>query len=94
MRIHGTVESILFARAASIAPAENGDGKNKLGFGAAGVPGVSVEGLASAKSVGLKRGEEKERRYSAMKKISFRAQKVKRTHCVQSEYAFGPINHI
>ena len=59
----GTVESILFARAASIAPAENGEGKNKLGLGAAGVPGVSEEGFAaSAKSVGLRYGEEKERR--------------------------------
>lgn len=51
----GTVESILFARAASMAPAENGEGKNMLGFGAAGVPGVSEEGFAaSAKSVGLR----------------------------------------
>ena len=54
-QIQGTVESILFARAASMAPAENGEGKNMLGFGAAGVPGVSEEGFAaSAKSVGLR----------------------------------------
>lgn len=63
MQTHGTVESILFARAASMAPAEKGEGKNRLGLGAAGVPGFRVEGLAeSAKSVGLRNGEEKERR--------------------------------
>ena len=55
MQIHGSVESILFARVASIAPAENGEGKNMLGLGTAGVPGVSEEGFAgSAKSVGLR----------------------------------------
>lgn len=63
MQIHGTVESILLARAISIAPAEKGEAKNMLGFGAAGEPGVSEEGLAgSANNVGLRSGEEKERR--------------------------------
>lgn len=63
MQIHGTVESILFARAISIAPAENGEAKNMLGFGAAGDPGVREDGFAeSAKSVGERSGEEKESR--------------------------------
>ena len=93
MQIHGTVESILFARAASIAPAENGDAKNMLGLGAAGVPGLSDEGLEeSAKSVGLRYGEEKDSRYSAMKKVSLRAQKVKRTHYVKLACEFNAID--
>jgi hypothetical protein len=63
MQIHGTVESILLARAISIAPAENGDAKNMLGLGAAGVPGVRLDGFAgSAKSVGLRSGEENDSR--------------------------------
>lgn len=63
MQIQGTVESILLARAISIAPAEKGEAKNMLGFGAAGVPGVREAGFAgSTKSVGLRNGEEKERR--------------------------------
>lgn len=52
-----------------------------LGFGAAGVPGVSKEGFAAlAKSVGLRYGEKKESRYRAIKKASFNMQKVKRTY--------------
>ena len=61
MQIQGTVESILFARAISIAPAENGEAKRMLGLGAAGVPGAREEGLSgSTRSVGLRYGEEKE----------------------------------
>lgn len=61
MQIQGTVESILFARAISMAPAENGEAKRMLGLGAAGVPGAREEGLSgSTRSVGLRYGEEKE----------------------------------
>jgi len=60
---HGTVESILFALAISIAPAENGLAKNKEGFGAAGEPGwMDVGSELEVRSVGESSGEEKERR--------------------------------
>jgi hypothetical protein len=54
--------------------------KSSEGFGAAGLPGCRVEG-EGWRSDGDSRGEEKESRYSAMKKTSFNAQKVKRTFC-------------
>jgi hypothetical protein len=80
VKIHGTVESILFARAISIAPADHGLVKNIEGFGAAGEPGwMDVGFCLSPRRVGERSGEEKERRYRAMKKISFMAQNVKRT---------------
>lgn len=79
-RIHGTVLSILLARANSIAPADQGDVKIIEGFGAAGVSGCRVE-ATGFNSSGESVGEEKERRYSAMKKSSFKAQKVKSTVC-------------
>lgn len=60
-RIHGTVESILFARAISIAPADHGLVKSTEGFGAAGLPGWRVEG-AGCKREGERIGEENERR--------------------------------
>ena len=83
VKIHGTVESILFARAISIAPADQGLVKNMEGFGAAGEPGwIEVGDCLSPSKVGERSGELKERRYSAMKKISFMAQKVKRTFCM------------
>lgn len=44
VRIHGTVESILLARAISIAPADQGLVKNIEGFGAAGEPGWIEDG--------------------------------------------------
>ena len=59
----GTVESILLARAISIAAAEKGLAKNRDGFGAAGEPGRMEDGvLRSGKRVGERRGELKERR--------------------------------
>ena len=63
VKIQGTVESILLARAISMAPAENGLVKNMDGLGAAGEPGCSDDGLfVSAKRVGERRGEEKDSR--------------------------------
>lgn len=63
VRIHGTVESILFARAISIAPADHGLVKNMEGFGAAGEPGWMEEGVClSPRRVGERSGDEKERR--------------------------------
>ncbi len=63
MKIQGTVESILLARAISMAAAEKGLAKNREGLGAAGDPGWSEEGLLrSEKRVGERRGELKERR--------------------------------
>lgn len=78
-RIHGTVESILFARAISNAPALHGLTK-MLGW--AGEPGwveVPTPEASVARSEGESSGEEKERRYNAMKKSSLRAQKRKST---------------
>lgn len=63
MKIQGIVESILFARAISIAAAEKGLAKNADGLGMAGEPGTTEDGvLRSEKSVGERRGELKERR--------------------------------
>lgn len=63
IKIHGTVESILFARAISMAAAEKGLAKNMDGFGTAGEPGWMEEGpLRSEKRVGESSGELKERR--------------------------------
>ena len=71
-RIHGTVLSILFARAASRAPALQGLRKRVLGMGWAGEPGwvdeamVEESGLLEfglmARREGVRSGEEKERR--------------------------------
>jgi hypothetical protein len=79
----GTVLSSLLARAISIAPADQGLVNSIIGFVGMGAP-LRVGGTAGV--IGLMRegdirGEEKERRYSAMKKSSFMAQKVKRTFC-------------
>jgi len=60
-RIQGICESILFARAISIAPADQGLVKRTEGFGAAGLPGWSVEGEVWRRE-GERIGEEKERR--------------------------------
>ena len=60
-RIHGTVLSILFARASSIAPADQGDVKIIEGFGSAGVTGCNLE-ATGCRSEGERVGEEKERR--------------------------------
>lgn len=63
VKIHGIVESILFARAISIAPADQGLVKNIDGFGAAGEPGWMEDGVClSPSKVGERRGELKERR--------------------------------
>jgi len=63
IRTQGRVESILLARAISIAAAEKGLAKNMDGLGAAGEPGWSEAGLLrSEKRVGERRGELKERR--------------------------------
>jgi hypothetical protein len=80
VKIHGTVESILFARAISMAPADQGLVKNMEGFGTAGEPGWIEDGVClSPSNVGERSGELNERRYRAMKKISFMAQNVNRT---------------
>lgn len=53
MKIQGTVESILLARAISMAAAEKGLAKNRDGSGAAGEPGLREEGFfGSEKRVG------------------------------------------
>ena len=63
VRIHGSVESILLARAISIAPADQGLVKNMEGFGAAGEPGWIEDGVClSPRRVGERSGELKERR--------------------------------
>jgi hypothetical protein len=50
-------------RAISIAPADHGLVNNMDGFGAAGVPGCSEDNSsADLRSVGERKGEEKERR--------------------------------
>lgn len=67
-------------RAISIAPADHGFVKRSEGLGAAGLPGTKLDGRGWRRD-GERRGEEKDRRYSAMKKTSFAAQNVKRTFC-------------
>jgi hypothetical protein len=67
-------------RAISIAPADHGFVNSSDGFGAAGLPGCRLDGCGWSKE-GESNGEEKERRYSAMKNNSFRAQKTKSTVC-------------
>jgi len=64
VKIHGTVLSILFARAISIAAALNGLGNNRDGVGWYGVTGVVpfVSRPAEGKSAGVMSGEEKQRR--------------------------------
>ena len=67
VRIQGTVESILFALAISIAAALKGLGKKWLSCGWAGEPGCSVVGeveltLPVGRSAGVMMGEEKQRR--------------------------------
>jgi hypothetical protein len=66
--------------AISIAPADHGFVKRSDGFGAAGLPGCNVDGDGWRRE-GERRGEEKDRRYSAMKKASFIAQNIKSTFC-------------
>lgn len=65
-RIHGTVESILFARASSNAPALQGFAKRKDAEGVAGLPGTSElavsPSLETCSREGDSMGEEKERR--------------------------------
>jgi hypothetical protein len=75
---HGQNESILFARASSSAPADQGFAKRA---GAADGSSARREPLEEARREGERSGEEKESRYSAMKQISLRAQKRKRTVC-------------
>jgi hypothetical protein len=79
---HGTNESILFARASSNAAALWGLAKMNFGGGLAGDPGwrvVLVPLPETCSREGDRYGEEKERRYSAMKKTSLRQQQTKRT---------------
>lgn len=79
VRIHGTVESILFALAISMAAAEKGEGNSRLGCGCAGVVLFVISPLAGSRA-GVISGLLKHKRYSAMKKSSLRAQHVKSTH--------------
>ena len=77
-RIQGTVLSILFALACSIAPALHGFGR--MLAGTLGEPGwIEENSPFSAKRDGERYGEEKDSRYSAMKNSSFKAQTRKRT---------------
>lgn len=83
--IHGHVLSILFALANSSAPALYGLAKSIDGTGCAGLPGcVDEPGVLGRgwRREGDRMGDEKERRYSAMKNISLKAQKRKRTVCL------------
>lgn len=79
----GQKESILFARASSSAPALYGLAKSEVRETCEGLPGCRETPLALPGEVcrreGERSGEEKERRYRAMKKTSFKAQKRKRT---------------
>jgi len=62
--IHGIVESILFARAISIAPADQGDVNSTDGFGAGGLLSI-VAGVVpdrGSRRDGEMSGDEKERR--------------------------------
>jgi hypothetical protein len=65
-RIQGTVLSILFARAYSIAAAEKGDAKKVDGLGTAGEPGRRERGSPATpfagRRLGVMMGEEKQRR--------------------------------
>lgn len=78
VNIQGTVLSILFARAISIAAAENGDGNKSEGAGWKGSAG-EARLLPGWRRAGVINGELKQRRYRAMKKSSFRAHAVNRT---------------
>jgi hypothetical protein len=74
----GIVESILLARAISIAPALHGLGRMLVGT--FGEPGwIEVASPVGAKSDGERYGDENDNRYNAMKKSSFSAQTVNRT---------------
>lgn len=84
--IQGKVESILFARASSKAPAECGlANRNDAGV-CDGFPGCrdwpAVPLVAIWRRDGDRRGEEKDSRYRAMKKTSLRQQKRKSTVCI------------
>lgn len=84
--------SILFARAISKAPADQGLANRVDGAGMAGLPGwtdwamVPVSLGSGWRRDGERVGLLKERRYSPMKKISFKAQKTKRTVCEEESY--------
>jgi hypothetical protein len=73
---HGTAESILLARAISMAAALNGLENRRDGVGSSGVVGVVSVGHFKA---GVTIGELKQSRYSAMKNSSFAAHAMKRT---------------
>lgn len=82
-KAHGTNESILFARASSKAAALKGSGKicrrREL---LTGTPGSMWAPLVCATDLmrwGESKGDENDRRYRAMKKISLRAHTVKST---------------
>lgn len=80
----GQNESILFARANSNAPALLGLAKRKDAEGLDGLPGwreaaAPVPLFVTWRRDGERRGEEKDRRYRAMKKTSLNMQKRKRT---------------
>lgn len=78
---HGQKESILFARANSSAAALCGLEKIK-GEGAEGLPGWRLAPASPdliSSNDGERSGDEKERRYRAMKKTSFKQQNMNRT---------------
>jgi hypothetical protein len=80
--IHGHVLSSLFARAISRAPALQGLAKRLAGSGWAGFPGWaedSWESETGCRSEGDRVGEEKDKRYSPMKKASLAVQQMNRT---------------
>lgn len=82
--IHGTVLSILFARASSRAPADHGLANNDAAGGVAGLPGCKLEALSEPtwSSDGDKSGLENDNKYTAMKKVSLRAQVRNNTVCI------------
>jgi hypothetical protein len=86
------VLSILFARAISSAAALHGFANSVLCFGIAGEPGcaedISVPPSLVTSKLGDSSGEEKERRYSAMKNSSFRAQNKNRTTWINHTVSF------
>lgn len=70
-------------RAISIAPADQGLLNKVEGFcGMAGEPGCRDDG-SGCNSEGVTRGEEKARRYRAMKKSSFKAQQTNKTFLLE-----------
>lgn len=78
--------------AISIAAADHGLSNANTFCGAAGLPGTSVLGSGESR-LGEIVGEEKQSKYSAMKKSSFAAQHTNSTVCAMSAESRGLHDH-